>query len=267
MRRSRAQVPGGEPFSGPPRFRRSSRRSNRTDRAAAGASRARARWQYTAQNLSEKGIHEVTARRFCLVAAGAFVAQSPSTPEHPTNTPRTRADHPLVSAISENAEKLQMGDISMMCVSPLPSCAPVPCPCTAWPIVAGVPCPSIPPAWLLSRSPTFLCACDVHRFTDVLHPIWECQHVNPTHGRPEGLVKISSSLYDTILPMVIRRPCTLGSAISSHPPVCLAGQDPGREVCRRAPPPAPARPRTRAANRPPPALAARSRCVTSPTPP
>ena len=39
-----------------------------------------------------KGIHEVGARRFCLVAA----------------------DHPLVSAISENAEKLQMGEISMM---------------------------------------------------------------------------------------------------------------------------------------------------------
>ena len=36
-------------------------------------------------SLSEKGIHEVTARRFCLVAA----------------------DHPLVSAISENAERLQ----------------------------------------------------------------------------------------------------------------------------------------------------------------
>ena len=62
-------------------------------------------------SLSEKGIHEVTARRFCLVAA----------------------DHPLVSAISENAERLQMDGISMM---------------------------------------------------------------------PEGLVKISSSLYETILPMV-----------------------------------------------------------------
>ena len=47
---------------------------------------------YTADNLTEKGIHEVQARRFCLVAA----------------------DHPLVSAISENAEKLQMGEISMM---------------------------------------------------------------------------------------------------------------------------------------------------------
>ena len=43
-------------------------------------------------SLSEKGIHEVTARRFCLVAA----------------------DHPLVSAISENAERLQMDGISMM---------------------------------------------------------------------------------------------------------------------------------------------------------
>ena len=40
---------------------------------------------YTAENLDTKGIHEVTQRRFCLVAA----------------------DHPLVSAISENAEKLQ----------------------------------------------------------------------------------------------------------------------------------------------------------------
>ena len=45
---------------------------------------------YTAENLDTKGIHEVAARRFCLVAA----------------------DHPLVSAISENAEKLQMGEIS-----------------------------------------------------------------------------------------------------------------------------------------------------------
>ena len=46
---------------------------------------------YTAENLDTKGIHEVAARRFCLVAA----------------------DHPLVSAISENAEKLQMGEISV----------------------------------------------------------------------------------------------------------------------------------------------------------
>ena len=53
---------------------------------------------YTAQNLSDKGVHEVSARRFCLVAA----------------------DHPLVSAISENAEKLQMGEISMMPASQRP---------------------------------------------------------------------------------------------------------------------------------------------------
>tara|TARA_B100001173_G_scaffold265829_1_gene241073 strand:- start:5755 stop:6780 length:1026 start_codon:yes stop_codon:yes gene_type:complete len=66
---------------------------------------------YTSENLMEKGIHEVNARKFCLVAA----------------------DHPLVAAISENAEKLQMGEISMM---------------------------------------------------------------------PEGLVKISSQLYETIMPMV-----------------------------------------------------------------
>lgn len=66
---------------------------------------------YTAENLSEKGVHEVSQRRFVLVAA----------------------DHPLVSAIQENADKLQMGEISMM---------------------------------------------------------------------PEGLVKISSSLYESILPLV-----------------------------------------------------------------
>jgi hypothetical protein len=47
---------------------------------------------YTADNLTEKGIHEVKQRRFCLVSA----------------------DHPIVSAISENSERLQMGDISMM---------------------------------------------------------------------------------------------------------------------------------------------------------
>lgn len=40
---------------------------------------------YTADNLSDKGVHEVSARRFVLVAA----------------------DHPIVSAIYENAEKLQ----------------------------------------------------------------------------------------------------------------------------------------------------------------
>lgn len=47
---------------------------------------------YTSDNLSEKGVHEVSARRFVLVSA----------------------DHPIVSAISENADKLQMGEISMM---------------------------------------------------------------------------------------------------------------------------------------------------------
>jgi len=47
---------------------------------------------YTSDNLAEKGIHEVSQRRFVLVAA----------------------DHPIVSAISENADKLQMGEISMM---------------------------------------------------------------------------------------------------------------------------------------------------------
>merc|ERR1712159_843246 len=47
---------------------------------------------YTSENLSEKGVHEVNARRFVLVSA----------------------DHPIVSAISENADKLQMGEIQMM---------------------------------------------------------------------------------------------------------------------------------------------------------
>merc|ERR1712159_444183 len=47
---------------------------------------------YTSENLSEKGVHEVNARRFVLVSA----------------------DHPIVSAISENADKLQMGEIPMM---------------------------------------------------------------------------------------------------------------------------------------------------------
>jgi hypothetical protein len=47
---------------------------------------------YTSSNLSEKGVHEVSQRRFVLVSA----------------------DHPIVSAISENADKLQMGEISMM---------------------------------------------------------------------------------------------------------------------------------------------------------
>jgi hypothetical protein len=47
---------------------------------------------YTAQNLATKGVHEVAARRFVLIAA----------------------DHPLVAAISENAESLQIGEVSMM---------------------------------------------------------------------------------------------------------------------------------------------------------
>ena len=47
---------------------------------------------YTGANLSEKGIHEVSQRRFVLVAS----------------------DHPVVAAIHENAEKLQMGEIAVM---------------------------------------------------------------------------------------------------------------------------------------------------------
>ena len=47
---------------------------------------------YTAENLSTRGVHEVQQRRFCMLAQ----------------------DHPVVEAISENQEKLQMGEISMM---------------------------------------------------------------------------------------------------------------------------------------------------------
>jgi len=46
---------------------------------------------YTAENLCEEGIHEVAQKRFVLVAA----------------------DHPIISAISENADKLQMGEIAV----------------------------------------------------------------------------------------------------------------------------------------------------------
>tara|TARA_B100000795_G_scaffold205686_1_gene159173 strand:+ start:195 stop:503 length:309 start_codon:yes stop_codon:yes gene_type:complete len=70
---------------------------------------------YTAENLDTKGIHEVTQRRFCLVAAGAHhspirLARYTLVLIHLLTVVCT--DHPLVSAISENAEKLQMGEIS-----------------------------------------------------------------------------------------------------------------------------------------------------------
>ena len=48
--------------------------------------------QDTSENLNVKGIHEVATRRMVLIAA----------------------DHPVVAAISENADKLQMSDIGMM---------------------------------------------------------------------------------------------------------------------------------------------------------
>lgn len=66
---------------------------------------------YTAANLAEKGVHEVQQRRFVLLAC----------------------DHPVVSAISENAERLQMGEISMMpeglvkYVLGAPPCFSLPC--------------------------------------------------------------------------------------------------------------------------------------------
>ena len=52
---------------------------------------------YTAENLSEKGIHEVSQRRFVLVSA----------------------DHPIVSAISENAE---YAAILLCCALRIPCC-------------------------------------------------------------------------------------------------------------------------------------------------
>ena len=47
------------------------------------------RGAYSNACVSFQGVHEVNARRFVLVSA----------------------DHPIVSAISENADKLQMGEI------------------------------------------------------------------------------------------------------------------------------------------------------------
>jgi hypothetical protein len=47
---------------------------------------------YTADNLDSKGVNEVSQRRFVLLAD----------------------NHPIVSAISENADKLQLGEISVM---------------------------------------------------------------------------------------------------------------------------------------------------------
>jgi hypothetical protein len=47
---------------------------------------------YTSENLDERGVHKVDARRFVLL----------------------NADHPMVAAIQENAERMQMGDVSMM---------------------------------------------------------------------------------------------------------------------------------------------------------
>lgn len=76
---------------------------------------------YTSSNLMERGIHEVSARRFVLISA-----DHPSTQPTPTQTPcsclRTPLTHcrallvrsAVVAAISENANKLQVGDISMM---------------------------------------------------------------------------------------------------------------------------------------------------------
>jgi chorismate-pyruvate lyase len=75
-------------------------------------------FQYTSDNLGGKGIHEVVARKFCLVAADHPLVSAVSlaivdTPEHTTRL--ARADSTLSRLqISENADKLQMGEISMM---------------------------------------------------------------------------------------------------------------------------------------------------------
>ena len=85
---------------------------------------------YTASNLSEKGVHEVSQRRFVLVSA-----DHPSTQFYsntPLANPHTRrcsyvctsfVVFAVVSAISENADKLQMGEISVrnaLLTRPLP---------------------------------------------------------------------------------------------------------------------------------------------------
>ncbi len=67
-----AQVPGSAAAPAPP--------------CPLAGAHASPRAQYTAENLCEEGIHEVAQKRFVLVAA----------------------DHPIISAISENADKLQV---------------------------------------------------------------------------------------------------------------------------------------------------------------
>ena len=101
---------------------------------------------YTSENLSEKGVHEVSQRRFVLVAA----------------------DHPIVSAISENADRLQMGEISARS--------------TAAQTASRTACSRRPTGWQMM---------------------------------PEGLVKISQQLYESILPLVKTQ---VESQVSAPPP-------------------------------------------------
>jgi len=86
---------------------------------------------YTASNLSEKGVHEVSQRRFVLVSADHPSAHS-NYSNTPLANPHTRrcsyvctsfVVFAVVSAISENADKLQMGEISVrnaLLTRPLP---------------------------------------------------------------------------------------------------------------------------------------------------
>ena len=87
---------------------------------------------YTASNLSEKGVHEVSQRRFVLVSADHPIVSAisvclPNLPERHTRAPEhhTRAPTPsCVCASQENADKLQMGEISVrnaLLTRPLPS--------------------------------------------------------------------------------------------------------------------------------------------------
>ena len=140
----------------------------------------RFRWQYTASNIDTKGIHEVAARRFVLVAA----------------------DHPLISAISENADKLQVRFYPLpMPFAPCPPKHPVFClvltVCTPFAVRCAarrglddvrdrILCPRLPgfATMPLPANPT-----THHRIRNRIH-------------RPEGLVKISSELYDSVLPAV-----------------------------------------------------------------
>lgn len=73
----------GEAFSHvvPPNTSTSTARVMQSDDVALAYEFARKFPGYTAENLTEKGIHEVTARRFCLIAADHPIVSAVRTPE------------------------------------------------------------------------------------------------------------------------------------------------------------------------------------------